>query len=218
MGAIDLGDRPQPISHASLGTEYSNDDIRQELESNGCRFAEIDDPSEFAANLIADGKIIGWHQGRSEAGARALGNRSILARPGGIEVRDEVNRKIKFRESFRPFAPAVLAERADEFFTMNGKESPFMCATYSARTGQHDQLGAVVHVDGTARVQTVSNKNGPFHSLIQHLDRATGIPVVLNTSFNLKGQPIVETPRDALMTFFGCGLNDLIVGNYHISK
>ena len=219
LGAVSLGDTPEAIPHAYLGTAYGDDAIREELIGNGCTFTELENPSETAAELIAQGRIIGWHQGRSEAGARALGNRSILARPGGTEVRDQVNARIKFRESFRPFAPAVLAEKADDFFVLDGIESPYMCSTFPARQALAENLAAVTHTDGSARVQTVDFKRNPrFYSLIDHLGRLTGTPVVLNTSFNLKGQPIVETPRDALMTFFGCGLDDLIVGRFRVAK
>jgi carbamoyltransferase len=219
LGAVSLGDHPESIPHAYLGSAYDDNLVHEELTANGCTFVELEDPAKTAAELIAQGRIIGWHQGRSEAGARALGNRSILARPGGAEVRDQVNARIKFRESFRPFAPAVIVEEADRLFVLSGIESPYMCSTFQARQAHAESLAAVVHMDGSARVQTVDSKRNPlFHSLIRNYHHLTDTPVVLNTSFNLKGQPIVETPRDALMTFSGCGLDDLIIGRFRISK
>ncbi len=219
LGAAAAGDRPQPLAHAYLGSGYDNETIEGELAANGCSYRRVDDPATVAADLIANGAIIGFFQGRSEAGARALGNRSILARPGGIEVKHLVNQRIKFREEFRPFAPAIQSERATEHFRMAQPESPYMCFTTPAITPSDDALGAVVHVDGTSRLQTVAPDANPlFHRLLGRHAERSGIPVVLNTSFNLKGQPIVETPRDALMTFYGCGLDQLVIGNCLVGK
>lgn len=219
LGSAAGGDRPQPLGHAYLGSDYEDEAIEAELAANGCSYRRIADPAVVAADLIADGAIIGFFQGRSEAGARALGNRSILARPGGIEVKHLVNQRIKFREEFRPFAPAVQLERAAEHFRMVQPETPYMCFTTPAVAPDDDALGAVVHVDGTSRLQTMTADANPlFHRLLGRYAERSGVPVVLNTSFNLKGQPIVETPRDALMTFYGCGLDHLIVGNHLVSK
>jgi carbamoyltransferase len=219
LGAVELGDSPQPIAHAYLGTAYGDDAIRAELAGNGCRFVELSDPAETAAELIARGKIVGWHQGRSEAGARALGNRSILASAESAAMRDKVNARIKYREEFRPFAPSVLVEEGPACFQTGGRASPYMCFTFPATAERAPRMGAVVHNDGTARIQTVSTAENPlYHKLISAYRRRTGMPVVLNTSFNLKGQPIVETPRDALMTFFGCGLDALILGRFMVEK
>lgn len=220
LGAVMLGDKPWPIWNAYLGSYYSDAEIAQELNANGCRFEEVDDPSAVAADLIADGKIIGWYQGRSEAGARALGNRSILASCASQEMRDRVNARIKFREEFRPFAPSVLQERVAEWFvTGGGQDFPYMTFTLDAVPGRAEQIAAVVHVDGTARIQTVrSSDNELYYELIRRYAARTGVPVILNTSFNLKGQPIIETPRDALMTFYGCGLDALVMGGYLVRK
>jgi carbamoyltransferase len=219
LGAVMLGDTPWQLHTPYLGTSYSNDSIRQELEANGCDFQEVDDPAEAGAALLAHSKILGWFQGRSEAGARALGNRSILAPAGDAKVRDMVNARIKYREEFRPFAPSALHEDAGTYFKTNGADFPSMSITVDAQPGMAERLRAVVHVDDTARLQTVrSTDNEVYYNLIKAYRNKTGTGVVLNTSFNLKGQPIVESPRDALMTFYGCGLDALILGNFVVTK
>lgn len=219
LGAQRCGDAPRPIKNAYLGSSYDNDHILKELESNSIACRQISDPSATAATLLSENKIIGWFQGASEAGARALGNRSILASPKTLAMRDEVNKRIKFREKFRPFAPAVLAERADDYFKLNSHSSPWMCFACEAQPQAVEQLKAVVHVDNTSRVQTVSQQDNPmFYEVIKNFGKLTDTPVVLNTSFNLKGQPIIETPRDALMTFFGCGLDALFLGDFLVEK
>ncbi len=219
LGAIMLGDNPKPIESAYLGLEYTNASIHDELESNGVSYKEIDDPSETASDLISQNKIIGWFQNRSEAGARALGNRSILANPKDENMKDLVNAKIKYRESFRPFAPSITEEDTSKYFYNKNKILPFMNFTVDAIKERTKEINSVVHFNDTSRIQMVSkDKNPKYHKLLKHLGDKTGAPVVLNTSFNLKGQPIVETPRDALMTFFGCGLDVLILGNFIISK
>ena len=220
LGAVMLGDKPWPIWNAYLGSSYSDGEIAQELRANGCRFEEVGDPAAVAADLIADGKIIGWYQGRSEAGARALGNRSILASCASREMRDRVNARIKFREEFRPFAPSVLQDRVAEWFVTNGEaDFPYMTFTLDAIADRAQQIAAVVHVDSTARIQTVrSSDNELYYELIRRYAAQTGVPVILNTSFNLKGQPIIETPRDALMTFYGSGLDALVMGGHLVRK
>ena len=218
-GAISLGDKPWPLLNVFLGSAYSNDHIRQELNANGVRYEEISDPASAAATLLAEGKIIGWHQGRSEAGARALGARSILASCSDAVMKDKVNARIKYREEYRPFAPTVLSEEKDDYFDARDVDFPSMSFTLNTRRAKADAIRAVVHVDSTARVQTVrSSDNELYYELLRQYRQRTGVPVILNTSFNLKGQPIVETPRDALMTFFGCGLDALLVGNFLIRK
>ena len=217
LGAVSCGDKPGPLKLPYLGTEYTNDQIRSELEANGISYSIVFNPHEAAARLLDEGRIIGWFQGRSEAGARALGNRSILAQAHDKKHRDAVNARIKYRESFRPFAPAIALEAAETYFRTDGREYPTMSATVDVLKPWQAQ--AVTHVDGTARLQTVTEKDNPlFHALLTSYGQYSGAPMVLNTSFNLKGQPIVETPRDALMTFFGCGLDDLIIGDFHVSK
>ncbi len=220
LGAVMLGDSPWPLLNAYLGSCYSDAEIRQELTSNGCRFEEVEDPAAAGAGLMAEGKILGWFQGRSEAGARALGSRSIVASCASQEMRDRVNARIKFREEFRPFAPSMLQEPVGDWFVANGqRDFPYMTVTLDAVRDRAPQIAAVVHVDGTARIQTVrSSDNELYYALIQQYARRTGVPVILNTSFNLKGQPIIESPRDALMTFYGCGLDALVMGNFLVRK
>lgn len=220
LGAKILGDGVWPSWDAYLGSEYSAADTEKELQANGVRYRVVDDPALEAANLLEQKKILGWHQGRSEAGARALGNRSIIASCSDTGMRDLVNARIKYREEFRPFAPSVLQEAAGSLFdTQGAADYPFMTFTLAARPEAAARMGAVVHVDGTSRVQTVrSSSNELYYDLIKKYAARTGDPVILNTSFNLKGQPIVETPRDALMTFFGCGLDALFIGDFLIEK
>ncbi len=218
-GAVELGDKPWPLNHYYLGSSYSDDVIESELKGNSIPYLFTQDPSAVAADYIQDGKIVGWYQGRSEIGARALGNRSILARADDPGMKDRVNARIKYRESFRPFAPTALFEEADRWFDTGGADFPSMSVTVDVKDEMKERLGAITHVDGTARLQTLrSSQNEVFYSLIQNMQQGTGVPVVLNTSFNLKGQPIIESPRDAIMTFFGCGLDVLILGNYVVKK
>ena len=218
-GAVLSGDKPWRLASPYQGGGYSDDVIRSELTSNGVRFVEVDDPVSAAAEQLAEGKILGWFQGRSEAGARALGNRSILANCESPEMKDKVNARIKYREQFRPFAPSALDDRSTEYFSTDGVAFPYMAFTIDTKPEQQARMAAIVHVDGTARLQTVrSSDNELYYGLIHAYAERTGTPVIMNTSFNLKGQPIVETPRDALMTFFGCGLDSLMMGNFLVTK
>lgn len=218
-GAVMLGDKPWQLPNAYQGSSYSNDHIMQELEANSIAYKYVEDPMAYGAELLSQEKIVGWYQGRSEAGARALGNRSILANCSSAEMQTKVNAKIKYREEFRPFAPAVMQEHSDKYFYTKGKEFPYMCTTVDVTSDYADKIPAVVHVDQTARAQTVKSSNNEiFYGLISEYNKITGVPVVMNTSFNLKGQPIVETPRDAIMTYFGCGLDALVLGNFVLEK
>jgi carbamoyltransferase len=205
-------DGPIRLATTAYGSEYGDEDAEAELVRSGLRWCRVDDPAAVAAELLAQGAIVGWYQGRSEFGPRALGHRSILADPRRIETRDRVNDAIKFRESFRPFAPSVLAERSAELLEFGGA-SPFMTMSVPVREKWQERLGAVTHVDGTARVQTVDQAEEPlYHRLIAAFAAATDVPAVLNTSFNVQGQPIVESPRDALATFAGSGLDAVLIG------
>ncbi len=218
QGAFEGGDRIEDIPSVFYGPTYKDEELKRALKLTGANYEELSDPSKTAAKLLADGQIIAWYQGRSEFGPRALGNRSILADPGRAEMKDLVNARIKYREEFRPFAPAVLEERAKEVFDLPAP-SPFMTIACGVNEGWKEKLPATTHVDGTARVQTVSERQNPrFHGLIKEFERLTDVPVVLNTSFNIKGQPIVETPLDALSTFAGTGLDSVILGKYLVQK
>lgn len=206
------------IKTDSFGPEYNDEEILDELKRSGVKYNSLDNPSHAAARLIAQGKIIGWFQGRMEFGPRALGNRSILADPQKGYVKDRINKTIKFREEFRPFAPSCLREKVDEFFHID-VDSPFMTYTLDVLPEKRNSIQAVVHVDGSARLQTVSKEDQPlYYALITKFYELTGIPAVLNTSFNLSGEPIVCSPYDALRTFFTCGIDELIIGKYLVKK
>jgi len=203
------------LDDVRLGPEYDTRDLEKCLSGAGVTYADFagDEAGLLAraARLLADGQVIGWFQGRMEFGPRALGSRSILADPRQEHMRDHVNSVVKRRESFRPFAPAVVAERGREFFDLDFT-SPFMLHTAQVR--DRPGLPAVTHVDGTARVQTVERAADPrFHGLLTEFGTITGYPVLLNTSFNLKGEPIVCTPADALMCFVRSGLDALVIGD-----
>lgn len=201
------------MRHAYLGPRYDGAEVGRMLGEGGIGHTDFDGDErrlldEVAAALAA-GRTVGWFQGPMEFGPRALGARSILADPRSAEMRDRLNKDIKWREDYRPFAPAVLAERAEEFFVM-GRSSPFMVDLFRVR--RPEVLGAVTHVDGTARVQTVEETHAPrYYRLIERFGRLTGVPVLLNTSFNLSDEPIVCTPVDALRTFLRSSLDLLCI-------
>jgi carbamoyltransferase len=204
---------------ALLGPGYESDEIRAFLEVKGAVFEELEREALLAstAAAIADQEVVGWFQGRMEFGPRALGARSILADARNPENQDRVNLKIKFRESFRPFAPAVLAERAGEFFELD-RESPFMMLVAQTRDGRA-KLPATTHVDGSARVQTVDRETNPlFHDLLVAFAAATGTPVLINTSFNVRGEPIVCSPADALTCFLTTGMDRLVIDRFVLRK
>lgn len=210
--------RMSPLRDAYLGAEYGEEEIERAVDGAARPFRRMQDPAGDVAELLAQGKVVGWFQGRMEFGPRALGNRSILADPRSAEMRDRVNAKVKFRESFRPFAPAVLAERADELFE-GSPRSPFMLFVHRVRPEARERIAAVTHADGTARVQTVERGVNPrFHRLICAFAERTGVPVVLNTSFNVAGEPIVATPEDAIACFEHSGLDALALGSWLATK
>lgn len=202
------------LNTALLGPEFPNEEIEPALRAKQLRFRKIENAPCVAAELLAQGKVIGWFQGRMEFGQRALGARSILADPRQVEMKETINAKVKFREFFRPFAPAVLEERAKEFF-IYPKPVPFMTEVCPVREEKKAVIPAVTHVDGTARVQTVSKTSNPlFYDLIGRFGELTGVPVVLNTSFNVKGDPIVNTPEQAVTTFLKTDIDALVIGNF----
>ncbi len=214
------------MEHAYWGQEYSASKISAFLQGNNIPHRQIADSNDLLDTVAAQlmrGKVVGWFQGRAEWGPRALGNRSILADPRNPAMKDLVNCKIKFREPYRPFAPSVLAERAECFF-----ELPQATLHYPARYMQYvaptkqckrENLPAVTHIDGTARVQTVFREHNPrYYALIERFGEATGVPVVLNTSFNLKGEPIVNTLADAVSTFRMSGMDCLVLGDFLVEK
>ena len=184
------------------------------------RFSSSDQACAEAAEWIAKGRVIAWHRGRMEFGPRALGNRSILADPGHPEMRDRINAMVKKREAFRPFAPAVSVEQAHTWFEVEaGAELPYMIMIVNVREQYRKTLPAITHVNGSARVQTVSAKDNPdFHSLLKAVGKTTGREMVLNTSFNVKGQPIVNTPNEVIKTFLGTGIQGLFLENYLVTR
>jgi len=201
-----------------LGPEYSDEEIGEELDRYGLKFELLADPEKTAAKYIADKKIIGWFQGRLEFGDRALGNRSILGDPRDADMKDKINMSIKYRESFRPFAPAILSEFMHEYFEC-ASPTPFMEKAFQVRSSVKHLIPAVTHVDGTGRLQTVSrNQNSRFYGVIEEFMKLTKIPIVINTSFNLRGEPIVCSPTDAIRTFYTSGLHTLFIGNYIVLK
>ncbi|MGX1668574.1 carbamoyltransferase family protein [Streptomyces sp. NPDC055400] len=211
-------DRGPTMTHNYYGPSFDQTSINEALSRAKLRAPAVDDPAEVAAHALAGGKIVGWFQGRMELGQRALGNRSILADPRSASMRDRVNDAVKFREPWRPFAPAVLA---DDFATYFGPEAavPFMERTLPVRTEAQHLIPAGVHIDGTARPQTVTVDTNPlFHRLITTFRDLTGVGAVLNTSFNLAEEPIVCSPQDAIRTFYSSGLDLLVLGNRVLTK
>jgi carbamoyltransferase len=203
-----------------LGPEHSQAEIDKALADTGSRievtrFATLAETCAEAAKLIKAGRVLGWYRGRMEFGPRALGHRSILADPGHPEMRDRINAMVKMREAFRPFAPAVSLEQVQDWFEVpKGLELPYMIMTADVRPQHRAALPAITHVNGSARVQTINKKDNPeFHALVQAVGQVTGREMVLNTSFNVKGQPIVNTPREAIDTFLGTGIEFLFLEN-----
>ncbi len=210
------GQRPDwTMEHAYWGPEYSNEEIEEALKA----FQEIDyehceDISAAAAKQLAEGKILGWYQGRSEVGPRALGNRSILADPSRPDMKDRVNNQVKHREPWRPFAPSILENSLSRYFD-HSRQSPFMILAFDTKPETMNEIIAAVHVDGTARPQSVSLKTNPrYYQLIKRFEELTGIPAVLNTSFNVDSQPIVNTPQEAIDTFLNCGMDMVAIGEF----
>ena len=206
------------LESAAWGPGYDDGEIRKALDEVRAPYREVSDPAVVAAEAIAQGRIVGWYQGRMEYGARALGHRSILANPQIAEMKDRVNAVVKFREGFRPFAPSVTRDGADAYFE-KVYDTPFMTSTFTVRPAAREIIPAVTHADGTARIQTVSPQSDSlYYRLIVEVAKRTGVPVVLNTSFNIKGQPIVENPNQAISTFYGSGLDLLVAGSFVLEK
>lgn len=208
-----------------LGPEHSQAEIDKVLADAGSRievtrFPNLEQTCAEAAKLIKAGRVLGWYRGRMEFGPRALGHRSILADPGHPEMRDRINAMVKMREAFRPFAPAVSLEQVQEWFEVpKGLELPYMIMTSDVRPEHRAALPAVTHVNGSARVQTINKKDNPdFHALVRAVGKVTGREMVLNTSFNVKGQPIVNTPREAFDTFLGTGIEFLFLENILVRR
>jgi len=207
------------MRHAYWGPEYAEHEIRTALEKAGARFHQLEQEAliDCAAREIAQGRIVGWFQGRMEFGPRALGNRSILADPRRPDMKDILNRRIKYREPFRPFCPSILAERMGEYFEVD-YPSPFMITAYRVKPAMRDRIPAVVHADSTGRLQTVEKEVNPIYwKLITRFEELTGVPVLLNTSFN-ENEPIVNTPEEALDCFLRTQMDVLVLGPFLLYK
>jgi len=208
------------LTNLYLGPKYSNEDIEDALNNNKLDFRKYSDNEicSEVAKLLDKNKLVGWFQGRMEFGARALGNRSILADPRSHEMRDYVNDNIKKRENWRPFAPSVLYEQSREFLKY-GDEAPYMIILDEVKQSKQKEVAAITHVDGTTRPQTVrKEQNEKYYKLINEFYDITGVPLILNTSFNLAGEPIVESPNQAIADFYRTGLDALAIGNYLLKK
>jgi len=209
------------MTHAYLGPGFSDEEIERQLRWAKLPFEPVADVAETAAQLLADNRMVGWFQGRMEFGPRALGARSILASPIDPGMQARLN-ELKDREDFRPVAPAVAREDLPHWFVpadANGGDSPFMLFVYQVAPGQAARIPSACHTDRTARVQTVDRDTNPrFHALLRAFGRRTGVPVLVNTSFNVRGQPIVCTPRDAIEAFYSTPLDALVIGSFLVRK
>jgi carbamoyltransferase len=208
------------MTHAYFGSSQSAGEIEQTLKNTGVPYSYLDDDEliEYVAGQLANGKIVGWAQGRMEWGPRALGNRSILADPRDEHAGQRVNVAVKYRDPWRPFAPSMLLEAAESYL-VDPFYSPFMITTFMVRPERRSEIPSVVHTDGSTRPQMVTRDVNPrYYALIEAFGKLTGTPVLLNTSFNLKGEPVVRTPLDALRTFFSSGIDLLVLENYLVSK
>jgi carbamoyltransferase len=220
-GEVDNKRLPAPL----FGPAFSDGEIQAALNGfhgriEWVRFRYLEETCAYTAKLIAEGRVVAWFRGRMEYGPRALGNRSILADPGHPEMRDRINGMVKKREAFRPFAPACSVEEAPRWFEVDpGTQMPYMISVVDVRPEARAELPAVTHVNGSARLQTVSHDDNPdFHALLLEVGKTTGRQMVLNTSFNVKGQPIVATPEDAIHTFLGTGIEFLFLENFCVTR
>lgn len=206
------------VEHLYFGPEYSNEEIRALLDDRGLLYRYTKDPAIDAAHYLSRNMVIGWFQGRMEAGPRALGNRSILMSPLRPENKDIINAKVKYREKFRPFCPSLLYERRDDYL-VNARDESFMVTSFEVKEDKKDKIPAVVHVDGTARPQMVKREVNPlFYQLIEEFSKITGEAIILNTSFNIRGEPIVCHPREAIRCFYDTGLDVLVLENFIVEK
>jgi carbamoyltransferase len=206
------------MGHIYLGPEYDDKEIEIALQNRNFNYKYYLDIEQKTASLLEKGKVVGWFQGKMEAGHRALGNRSIIGDPRKKDMKDIINNKVKFRESWRPFCPSILEEYQDEYIE-NSFYHPYMIIAFKVKSEKVKEIPSVVHIDNTARIQSVSKRVNPkYWKLINEFRKLTNVPVLLNTSFNIKGEPIVCTPDDALNTFKKTGMDYLVMGNYLISK
>ncbi|MBV9713110.1 MAG: nodulation protein, partial [Ktedonobacteraceae bacterium] len=210
-------ERASPMDHAFLGPQFSDEEIEQFLKWSKLPYRRLTSIAEQTADLLVQDKVIGWFQGRMEFGPRALGARSILASPLSASMQNRLN-EIKDREDFRPVAPVVLEEEAAHWF-VKADVSPFMLFVYDVRPEKAERIPAVRHVDGTARIQTINRTQHPlYYDLLKAFQARTGVPVLVNTSFNTRGEPIVCTPRDAIESFWTSPLDALVIGSFLLEK
>jgi len=208
----------KPMRHGYWGPSFGEEAIESALRTYKLRYTRLADPASNAAELLSKGIILGWFQGRMEFGPRALGSRSILADPRDPEMNAKVNNAVKFREWWRPFAPSFKKEAAGEYLE-SGTDLPFMIVTAQVRPEKRGVIPSVTHVDGSARPQTVEKEINPLYwRLIDEFGKRTGVPVIMNTSFNLRGEAIVHTPTDAIRTFFSSGMDALVIGSFLVEK
>ncbi len=218
MVAHAAGDRIEPMRHAYYGPDYTDEEIERVFRRSAYRISREKSITDAASRLLHKGQIVAWFQGRMEWGPRALGNRSILGNPTVRGTADRINEIIKFRENWRPFCPSILKEYGSEILDTT-HDSPFMTFCFNVRDSWRSRIPEIVHVDGTARPQFVSKEQNPlYYELIQKFHALTGVPLVINTSLNRRGEPMVCSPEDALRMFDGSGLRYLAIGNYLISK
>lgn len=217
--ANELGENADfTMNHAYWGPIYSNEEIEAVLKESKLGYEKVKDIEKLVARELSRGKIVGWFQGRLEIGPRALGNRSILAHPGLPGMKDKINKEVKHREPWRPFAPSILHEKGEEYFE-EYCFNPFMLLTLKCRKKALKDLSQAIHIDGTARHQSVTREtNSRYYKLISEFAKITGIPAVLNTSFNDRDEPLVNTPKDALKMFSSTGLDILAIGDFIVSK
>jgi len=206
------------MRHGYWGPAFDDHAVEKALQTYKIRYTRLSDPARTAAQLLSEGKILGWFEGRMEFGPRALGSRSIVADPRDPEMNAKVNNAVKFREWWRPFAPSFKKEAAPEYLE-SAYDSPFMILTAQVRPEKRNVIPSVTHVDGSARPQTVEREINPlYYRLIDEFGKITGVPVIMNTSFNLRGEAIVHTPTDALRTFFSSGMDALAIGSFLVEK
>lgn len=206
------------LEHLYFGPEFSNEEIKMLLDDRGLSYRYAKNPAEDAALYLSRNMVIGWFQGRMESGPRALGNRSILMSPLRPENKDIINAKVKYREKFRPFCPSLLYEKRDDYL-INARDECFMVTSFEIKHEKKAKIPAVVHVDGTARPQMIKKEVNPlYYQLIEEFEKITGEAIILNTSFNIRGEPIVCHPREAIRCFYDTGLDVLVLGNFIVEK
>jgi carbamoyltransferase len=216
--AFELGDRPRPMRTAALGRAWDDDELERRLRTAAVAYERPDDVADAVAETLAANGVVAWFQGRSEFGPRALGHRSLLADPRRPDNLSKLN-DIKGREQFRPVAPMVLAEKAGAIFCDGPIPSPFMLFTHGVQPEWRDRIPAAVHVDGTARIQTVDRDDEPLVArMLERFEARTGVPVVVNTSLNTAGRPMVDDPRDALECFGSAPVDLLAIGPFVVRR